>query len=409
MRILSQYRYDVIGLSVYKLVQVLTTILITNILIKQFQSEIYALIVTLTSIAQFVMIDTGSGDSIKKRLLQDKTEINQLIINGFVITLVLSIIISCTMYLFTLDTAFTGNLNGKDVLIVLIVSTFIMPLKISREVFASYQKSYIHSFILIISALTSLSYFYIFKINSVLEAVLVQHGAILLGNLIAMIYLMYDVGFSLEKLIFSRKSIIDLLPDSSMFFLIGVSLMVINGVDILLLNYFGLSSDSITEISLIIRVCIYVHTMFMFFIYPSWPLLNALKKNDPSKYLDYRKILNLTIVFGGGFCSIVVFIYMHQIIYVWTKVSLTSISTIPLGFIFFTYLRMVADYFDYLLRSDGIVSVQAKATLFEAMCHVLFGYIGWKVNHLIGFSVLMPFSTLFCRVIPYMLILRVVK
>lgn len=66
MDMIKRFKFDVASLALYKVVQVLSTIIITRLLLQQFSVNEYAQIVILTSVSQFVLIDTGTGDSLKK-------------------------------------------------------------------------------------------------------------------------------------------------------------------------------------------------------------------------------------------------------------------------------------------------------------------------------------------------------
>lgn len=67
MNMIKRFKFDVASLALYKIVQVLSTIIITRLLLQQFSVNEYAQIVILTSVSQFVLIDTGTGDSLKKK------------------------------------------------------------------------------------------------------------------------------------------------------------------------------------------------------------------------------------------------------------------------------------------------------------------------------------------------------
>lgn len=308
------------------------------------------------------------------------------------------------MYIVTSFTPIMHNASRDDLIIILAVSFLVMPLKICREILASHQKTYIHSTFLIVFTLLSTLYFFLFKINSMVEAVFIQQLAILLGNMGCMLFLMYSLKFKVQDLKFSRDYINKLLPDSTRFFIIGLSLMVINGADLLLLDYFGASSNDVTEISLILRICIYMHTFFMFIIYPSWPLLANLKKYNPIKYLHVKRLLSTLILVGGGIISLLVYVFAKKIIYLWTKVDLQISGLVILGFILFTFLRLTADFMDYFLRSESIFSLQAPCTFAEAVLHVILGFAGWHFSGAIGFALALPVSTFISRIVPYILI-----
>ncbi|QXA94713.1 lipopolysaccharide biosynthesis protein [Citrobacter braakii] len=402
MDMIKRFKFDVASLALYKVVQVLSTIIITRLLLQQFSVNEYAQIVILTSVSQFVLIDTGTGDSLKKNILSGETDVNKLLANGFIITALLSSLISVAMYIVTSLTPTMHNVSYFDLIIILAVSFLIMPLKICREVLASHQKTYIHSTFLIVFTLLGTLYFLFFKITSIVEAVFIQQAAVLLGNMGCMILLMYHSKFKFSDFKISRQCIKNLLPDSTRFFIIGLSLMVINGADLLLLDYFGASNNDVAEISLVLRICIYTHTFFMFLIYPSWPLLANLKKSNAKKYLKARKLLSAIVFIGGGGASLLVYIFAKGIIDLWTKVELQISGFVILGFVLFTFLRLCADFMDYFLRSDNIFSLQAQCTFAEATFHILLGAIGWHLAGASGFALALPISTFICRIVPYL-------
>jgi len=409
MDMIKRFKFDVASLALYKLIQILSTIIITRLLLQQFSVNEYAQIVILTSISQFVLIDTGTGDSLKKNILSGETDVNKLLANGFIITALLSSLISIAMYIVTSLTPTMHNVSYFDLLIILAVSFLIMPLKICREVLASHQKTYIHSTFLIIFTLLATLYFLYFKITSMVEAVFIQQAAVLLGNMGCMILLMYNSNFKFSDFRISSQCIKSLLPDSTRFFIIGLSLMVINGADLLLLDYFGASNNDVAEISLLLRICIYTHTFFMFLIYPSWPLLANLRKNNAIKYLQARKLLSTIIFIGGGGASLLVYTFAKEIINLWTKVELQISNFVILGFVLFTFLRLCADFMDYFLRSDNVFSLQAQCTFAEAVFHILLGTIGWHLAGATGFALALPISTFVCRIVPYLSIYYINK
>ncbi|WRY22949.1 hypothetical protein SNB70_17145 [Escherichia coli] len=140
MNVIKRFKFDVAGLALYKFIQVLSTIIITKILLQQFSVDEYAQIIILTTISQFVLIDTGTGDSLKKHILAGEKEVNNLIVNGFCITAVLSLLISFFLYCFTYFIPTTQDVNKNSLIIVFAMSFLVMPFKICQEVLSSYQK-----------------------------------------------------------------------------------------------------------------------------------------------------------------------------------------------------------------------------------------------------------------------------
>ncbi|HEC5098181.1 TPA: hypothetical protein R3U63_004640, partial [Escherichia coli] len=349
------------------------------------------------------LIDTGTGDSLKKHILAGEKEVNNLIVNGFCITAVLSLLISFFLYCFTYFIPTTQDVNKNSLIIVFAMSFLVMPFKICREVLSSYQKTYIHSVFLIIFTIMGTLYFLLFNVKSPVQAVIAQQASIVLGNVGCMIYLLYRFNFKFTDISISLRQLSRLFPDSARFFIIGLSLMIINGIDLLLLDSFGAQSDDITEVSLILKICIYMHTFFMFVIYPSWPLLNYLKRNEALKYKKVKLFLSFFIVIGGAIVSIILYLLYGRIISYWTNVDIKLQSEVAAGFILFTYFRLLADYIDYFLRSENIFQIQAISTFAEALFHIILGYVGWCFSGVLGFSLSLPLSTIICRILPYLI------
>ena len=401
-----KYKINIISLAGFKGAQIVSTLIITQILITEFGKVDYAVFVVILSIGQMVMIDAGAGEAVKKSILSGVFDDKLLVFNGVVIAGCSSIIISLFFYIFIsiFNTEYISE-TTLEIITVFLISTLIMPLRLSREVFTAYHETYKHSLILAVCIIVSICYAIVFSIDTFVEAILIQHGTLLVGNALAMLYLIIDKNISFRCHKFDIGTIKMLLPNTMKFLLLGLSLMLINGVDIVLLSYLGLENDSLTEFSLVLRIFIYIHTFFMFVIYPSWPLLSKLLESNYSEYLLMRRKLSFTIIGGGLVVVLLVAIFIPDLILMWVGVDIgISLLTIY-SLAAFTYFRLVSEYFDYLLRSEGGINSQMYCTFIEAILHVLLGVCGWFINGLAGFTFGVVIATLFARIIPFSIML----
>lgn len=399
-----KYKINIISLAGFKGVQILSTLILTHILVSSFGKNDYAVFVVLLSFGQLVMIDTGASEAVKKKLLISKDYTHaKVIFNGLMITTLASVITIILFYLFIfLSDPETINGYNYELWMVLFISSLIMPLKISREVFTAYHETYKHSLLMIVCICTSIIYSLLMGVDDFIEGIMIQHGVLLIGNALSLLYLYKDKSLQFKLQLFDFDMIKKLMPDSFKFLLLGLSLMLINGADIVLLSSLGIKNEELTEFSLILRIYIYIHTVFMLLIYPSLPLLSKLYQGDYSKYLIFRWKLTCAIVFGSGLTLCFFSLLLPKIIYFWVDVVLTIPYKTVIFIAVFTYFRLLSDYFDYLLRSENVVNKQVLFTLVEAILHIMLSVFGWNWDGLSGFSLGILVATLFSRTLPFL-------
>ncbi|EDM69075.1 hypothetical protein PE36_06302 [Moritella sp. PE36] len=399
-----KYKINIISLAGFKGIQILSTLILTHILISSFGKNDYAIFVVILSFGQLVMIDTGASEAVKKNLLMSKDyPHDKVIFNGLIIT-TLSSVITITLFYVLIFLSDPETINGYDyeLWMVLFISTLIMPLKISREVFTAYHETYKHSLLMIACICTSIIYSVLLGVDDFIEAIMIQHGVLLIGNGLSILYLYKDKGLQFRLQLFDIDVIKKLMPDTVKFLLLGLSLMLINGADIVLLSSLGIDNEELTEFSLVLRIYIYIHTVFMLLIYPSLPLLSSLYQSDYSKYLIFRGRLSFAIVFGSGLTLFIFCLLLPNIISIWVGIVLTIPYKSVIFIAMFTYFRLLSDYFDYLLRSENIVNKQVFFTLIEAILHIMLSILGWNWDGLIGFSLGILVATLFSRTLPFL-------
>ena len=405
------------GQALFKGSQILVTIVSVPLMMAYLGNETFGLAMALIGFSQcFLLTDAGLGEGVKLRLVEsmareDREAVRSYVSTGFFAIFLLVPVVSlgfCTAYpLVAWETVFHVAPDSSSVglrpalLASLIPLFFLLPLRILREIYTADQRGYVYFSILSVGTLASLGGIVAaiqFDLGLV-GILLAMQGSVLLAHLACALYLfVWDMPWLAPRWSHVRRwAWKNMWSDSLMLFVLGVSLIAINGTDVFLVNhYLGGSDASVYSLSL--RVFLYVEVVTSFLTYPAWPAIgNALQKGEHRWARNASRFLFVsTMLFAVAMCGLLM-VFGKSLISVWSRGLVIADPALLLVLACYVMTRIWCAVFGILLRAFGRVRCQTAATLAEAVLHVGLGIVLLQHFGLLGMAVGSLFSILVTR------------
>jgi len=397
-----------------KAVQILVTIVSVPLMLGYLGAEQFGLAMAIVGFAQWYLFDTGIAEGVKVRLLESFAQNDQRASRAYVstgmgalllMTLVAASVSFAAFPLVNLGSVFNVsadhvNLHASAMVILLIMLPMI-PLKILREIYTADQRGYVYSLWTLVGTVGSLAGIWLAtRSRGGLAAVLAgMFLPVLLASVASCLYLfLKDMPWlKLSRSDVSMAAWRRMWPDSASLFFLGISLMVINGTDIFVVNYY-LGGENASVYSLSLRIFLYVQVIVSFLTYPAWPAIgDAIQRNEWRWATKAAKTLfllsfGLAVPLCGLLCA-----FGKPLIRAWSRGEVETGQTLLFWLAAYALLRIWCATFATILRALGRVHFQGIATLVEAILHLALGIYLLQRLGLVGLAIGSVASILLAR------------
>lgn len=387
-----------------KAARILVTILSVPLMIGYLGKEQFGLAMAIVGFAQWFLFDTGIAEGMKVRLLEtfaqnDRHGSRAFVSTGTLALLIVTAVAAMGFYVSFpfVDWGHVFNVNADDVnlhaaiLFIVSIMLVMMPLAVLREIYTADQRGYLFSLWMLTGTAGSLLGIWLAtQTNGGLAAVLAgMYLPVVLASVGCCIHLFcrhmpwimpLPSGVSMTAW---RK----MWPDCASLFLLGGSLMVINGTDIFIVNHYrGGGEASVYALS--IRIFFYVQVIVSFLTYPAWPALSDAIQRGENRWTKKAAKVLFIISFGVSIplCGLLV-VFGGSLIRVWSRGEVETNQTLLLLLGVYLLIRIWCALCGIMLRALGRVRLQGLATFAEAVLHVLLGIYLVQRMGLVGFAV----------------------
>ena len=387
-----------------KAAQILVTIISISLMVGYLGAERFGLAMAIAGFAQWFLFDTGIAEGMKLRLIEafahnDRRAAQAYVATGTVALLALTVLMSVVWAVSFpfVDWFAVFNVDANDVnvhaclLVVVSIMLIMIPLKNLREVYMADQRGYVFSLWTLLGTVASLGgIWFATRTNGGIPAVLAgMYLPVLLASVACGLYLfLKDMPWLFPAL--SRASVEvwrKMWKDSLGLFILGFSLIIINGTDIFIVNHY-LGGEEASVYSLSIRIFFYVQVVVSLLINPAWPAIGDALQRGEMRWARKASMILFVISFGFAIpmCMLLV-AFGRPLIRVWSRGKVDTEQTLLLLLGVYILLRIWCAVYGIVLRAMGRVRFQGMATLAEAALHLILGIYLLQRMGLIGLAI----------------------
>lgn len=387
-----------------RVAQILVTIISVPLIVAYLGAERFGLAMAIAGFAQWFLFDTGIAEGMKLSLIEafahnDRQAAQAYVATGTFALLALTVLmgVAWAVSFPLVDWAGVFNVNVDDVnlraslLVVVSIMLIMTPLKNLREIYTADQRGYVFSFWTLLGTIASLAgIWFATRTSGGITAVLAgMYLPVLAASVACCVYLFVkDMPWlvpAFSKI--SGEAWRKMWRDSLGFFILGSSLMIINGTDIFIVNYY-LGGEEAAVYSLSIRIFFYVQVIVSLLINPAWPAIgDALHRGEgPWARKASRSLFLISFGIALPLCTLLIG-FGIPLIQLWSIGKIATNQTLLLLLGVYVLIRIWCALLGIMLRALGRVRIQGLSTLAEAILHLVLGIYLLQRLGLIGLAI----------------------
>ncbi len=379
-----------VGQAATKCTQIVVTVITVPLMIACLGANGFGAAMAIAGFAQWFLLDTGIAQGLQMRLIEtlaqdDRRQSQAYVSTGLFALSAVSVLFAAVFFaifpfldwakVFHID-AYASNLHAS--LVVVVVSVLLMiPLKILREVYMAAQRGYMYSLWMTLGTVGSLVGISLAtRSGGGMCAVFAgMYLPVLLSVLAGCMYLfVVDMPWLQPNLSsISGKAWKQMWPESAGFLAMGISLMIINGSDIFLVNYF-LGGHEASAYSLSLRIFLYIQVVVSFLTYPAWPAIgNAIQRREIGWAVKAaRALFAVSLGFAIPTCVLLV-VFGKRLVSCWSRGEVQADQFLLVLLAVYVLARIWCALFGIILNAMGCIRIQGITSSIEGFLHLTLG------------------------------------